>query len=89
MTCQTCRTPWTREQIQAARRAPLPALLHNRGLHLRESGAGNYRISEHPGIVIKQSYWRDPDTERGGNTIDFFETVLGMIFNQAMAAITH
>jgi len=88
MTCQARRTPWTREQIQAARRTPLPDLLHKRGLHLRESGAGNYRLSEHAGIVIKQSYWRDPDTQRGGNTIDFFEAVLGMTFNQAMEAIT-
>ncbi len=88
MTCPAHRTPWTREQIQAARRAPLPELLQQRGFHLRECGAGNYRIGEHPGIVIKQSYWREPDTGRAGNTIDFFAAVLGMTFHQAMEAIT-
>jgi hypothetical protein len=82
------RTPWTRGQIQAARRAPLPGLLQARGFHLRETGGGNYRISEHPGVVVKDSYWRESGSERGGNTIDFFEAVLGMTFNQAMEAIT-
>jgi len=46
------------------------------------------RNSEHPGIVIKQSYWREPDTGRAGNTIDFFVAVLGMTFHQAMEAVT-
>jgi len=34
------------------------------------------------------SNWRDPDSERAGNTIDFCVLVLGMTFNQAMEAIT-
>ena len=88
MTCPQHRTPWSREQIRAARRAPLPELLIARGLHLRETGAENHRIREHPGIVIKRSFWRDPGSGRAGNTIDFFTDVLGMSFNQAMEAIT-
>ena len=88
MTCPPRRTPWSRQQIQAARRASLPELLCAKGFHLRETGADNYRIGEHPGIVIKDSYWRDPTSERAGNTIDFFVAVLGMTFNQAMEAIT-
>ncbi len=81
-------TPWTKGQIQAARRASLPELLNANGFHLSETGAGNYRISEHPGIVVKDSYWRDPGSERAGNTIDFLVSVLGMSFHQAMNTIT-
>jgi len=55
---------------------------------LRETGAGNYRITEHPGIVVKRSFWREPDSDHAGNTIDFFVVVLGMSFNKAMEAIT-
>lgn len=87
MTSPVRRTPWSKEQIQAARRASLPELVQERGLHLRETGGGNYRIGELPGIVIKDSFWRDPSTERAGNTIDFCVVVLGMTFNQAMEAI--
>ena len=56
MTCPPRRTPWSRQQIQAAKRASLPELLCAKGFHLRETGADNYRIGEHPGIVIKDSY---------------------------------
>jgi hypothetical protein len=88
MTSPAHRTPWTKAQIQAARRAPLPELLQARGLHLRETGGGNYRLSEHPAVIVKDSYWRESSTERAGNTIDFCVVVLGMTFNQAMEAIT-
>lgn len=96
MTSPARRTPWTREQIQAARRASLPELLRTKGFHLRETGGGNYRIGEHPRVVVKDSYWRENGTEqaaspepcRGGNAIDFCVVVLGMSFNQAMEAIT-
>ena len=88
MTCPQRKAPWSREQIRAARRASLPELLIAHGLHLRETGDENYRISEHPGIIVKRSFWRDPDSERAGNTIDFFVSVLGMSFNQAMEEIT-
>jgi len=88
MISRPSKTRWSREQIQAARRAALPELLRARGLSLRETGAGNYRITQHPGIIVKRSFWRDPDSNRAGNAIDFFVSVLGMSFNQAMEAIT-
>lgn len=88
MTSHLCEPRWSRAQIQAARRTSLPELLLARGLSLRETGAGNYRITEHPGIVVKRSFWREPDSDRAGNAIDFFVCVLGMSFNQAMEAIT-
>ncbi len=87
MTC-THKTRWSREQIQAARRASLPELLRARGLHLSEAGAENYHIGEHPGIIVKDCFWRDPDTERAGNAIDFFVAVLGLSFAQAMEEIS-
>jgi hypothetical protein len=66
-------------------------------LHLRETGGGNYRIDEHPGIVVKDCFWRQEHSDRAGpvpareamsgNAIDFFVDVLGMSFNQAMQHI--
>ena len=88
MTCPSRRTPWSREQIRAARRASLPDLLRAAGFHLRETGAANYSIGEKPGILVKQSFWREPQTGRAGNAIDFCVAVLGMSFNQAMETIT-
>lgn len=87
MTCPQRRTPWTRGQIQAARRAPLPELLNAKGFHLCETAAGNFAIRERPGIVVKDSFWRESDTDRAGNAIDFFVHVLGMSFNDAMREI--
>ena len=88
MTCQQRKAPrWSRAQIQAARRASLPELLNARCFGLRETGAGNFAIREHPGIVVKDSFWRDSDTERAGNAIDFFVQVLGMSFHDAMREI--
>ena len=94
MISRPSKTRWSREQIQAARRASLPELLRARGFQLREAGAENYRISEHPAVVVKDCFWRSCDDEkarpvcRGGNAIDFFIYVLGMSFNEAMEEIT-
>ena len=85
---QRASSRWSSEQIRAARRTPLPPLLRARGLHLRETGAENYHIREHPDIIVKDCFWRDPHTQRAGNTIDFFVVVLGMSFTQAMKAIS-
>lgn len=79
---------WTREQIRAARLAPLVPLLQRRGLQLRERDAGNYEAAAHPGLIIKDSYWRWPERNLAGNTIDLFVQVLGMNFHDAMRAIT-
>jgi len=81
------KTKWTREQIQTARRASLPSLLRSRGLDLHETGAANYLIREYPGIIVKNSYWRGEDGDRAGNAIDFFVSVVGMSFHEAMSVI--
>ena len=79
---------WTRDQIRAARLAPLVPLLQRRGLQLIEREAGNFELPTHPGLILKESYWRWPERELAGNTIDFFVQVLGMSFHDAMRAIT-
>jgi hypothetical protein len=79
---------WTREQIRAARIAPLVPLLQRRGLPLVEREAGNHELPAHPGLLVKDSYWRWPERDLAGNAIDFCMQVLGMSFHDAMRAIT-
>jgi hypothetical protein len=80
-------TRWTREQIRAARMVPLAPLLHKRGLQLIELPAGNFELATYPGLLLKASYWRWPERDLAGNTIDFFMRVLGLSFHQAMRQI--
>ena len=79
---------WNREQIRAARLAPLAPLLQARGLPLRELEADNFESTTHPGLLLKEHYWRWPERGQAGNTIDFFVQILGMSFDQAMRQIT-
>jgi hypothetical protein len=82
------RSPrWTREQIRAARVAPLVPLLQKRGLQLIEKEAGNFELSAFPGLIVKESYWRWPQRDLAGNAIDFFVQVLNMNFHDAMRQI--
>ena len=88
---ETNRSPsprWSREQIRAARVAPLVVLLQKRGLPLVELPAGNFALATHKGLLIKDSYWRWPEQNQAGNAIDFFVQVLGLSFNSAMRQIT-
>jgi hypothetical protein len=79
---------WTREQIRAARLAPLVPLLQRRGLQLVEREAGNFELPTHPGLILKDSYWRWPQRNLAGNAIDFFMRVLGMSFHDTMRHLT-
>jgi hypothetical protein len=81
-------TRWTREQIRAARLAPLLPLLEKRGLTLVETGGGNFAVREHPGLAVKDSYWRWPEHGLQGNAIDFCTQVLRLSFHQAMRELT-
>lgn len=78
---------WTREQIRAARIAPLVPLLQQRGLQLIPREAGNYILPSYPGLIVKDSYWRWPERNLAGNTIDFHVQVLGLSFHDAMRHI--
>ena len=81
-------TRWTREQIRAARLAPLRPLLQRRGLQLIELPAGNFELAAYKGLLLKDSYWRWPQRQLAGNAIDFFVQVLGLSFHDAMRQIT-
>ncbi len=78
---------WSREQIRAARMAPLLPLLQKRGLQLLEQGGGNFLLPAFPGLILKDSYWRWPERNLAGNAIDFHVQVLGLSFQQAMQDI--
>jgi hypothetical protein len=79
---------WTREQIRAARLAPLEPPLRRRGLQLIERDAGNFESANHPGLILKESYWRWPQRGLAGNAIDFYTQILGLSFHQAMKEIS-
>lgn len=79
---------WTREQIRAARLAPLAPILEKRGLQLIPREAGNYLLPAFPGLIVKDSYWRWPERNLAGNAIDFHVQVLGLSFHDAMQQIT-
>jgi len=79
---------WSREQIRAARMAPLVPLLQQRGLQLIERPADNFELAAYKGLLLKDSYWRWPERHLAGNAIDFFVKVLGFSFNDAMRQIT-
>ena len=79
---------WTREQIRAARLAPLVPLLRKRGLQLSERPASNFELADYRGLLVKESYWRWPERNLAGNAIDFFMRVLGLTFHDAMRQIT-
>jgi len=87
VTTRSSNPRWTREQIRCARKAPLVALLQKRGLQLIEKEAGNFQLPYFPGLIVKESYWRWPNRNLAGNTIDFFVQVLGMSFHDAMCQI--
>ena len=82
------RTRWPRDQIRAARLAPLVPLLQKRGLQLIEREAGNFELPAFKGLIVKDSYWRWPERCLAGNAIDFFVHVLGLTFHDAMHEIT-
>jgi len=50
------KTRWTREQIRAARLAPLLPLLQQCGLQLIAREAGNFILPAYPGLIVKDSY---------------------------------
>lgn len=79
---------WTRQQIQAARIAPLVPLLQKRRFELIAIEADNFLLPAFPGLIVKESYWRWPQRNIAGNTIDFFVQVLNMSFHNAMREIT-
>ena len=79
---------WSREQIRAARLAPLAPLVQQHGLQLVAREAGNFSLPAYRGLIVKDSYWRWPERQLAGNAIDFHVQVLGLSFHEAMRQIT-
>lgn len=67
--------------------APLRPLLERRKLELIGREAGNFELAAHPGLTVKDSYWRWPERNLAGNSIDFCVQVLGLSFHNAMREI--
>jgi hypothetical protein len=88
MTPRSPQPRWSREQIRAARLAPLVPLLQKRGLQLVEQDAGNFTLPAYPGLIVKDSYWRWPQRNLAGNAIDFHVQILALSFHDAMRHIT-
>lgn len=66
---------------------PLAPLLLRRKLTLTERGGGNFAVTEYPGLIVKDSYWRWAERGIAGNTIDFFTKVVGITFQNTMRII--
>lgn len=88
MTTRSPQPRWSRDQIRAARLAPLAPLLQKRSFQLVPQEAGNFLLPAFPGLIVKDSYWRWPQRNLAGNAIDFFVQVLGTSFHDAMRQIT-
>ena len=88
MTTRSPQPRWSRDQIRAARLAPLVPLLQKRSLQPVEQEAGNFLLPAFPGLIVKDSYWRWPQRNLAGNAIDFHVQVLGLSFHEAMRQIT-
>ena len=88
MKTQSLSPRWTRQQIRAARLAPLVPLLQKHGLQLLERAAGNFELADYRGLLVKDGYWRWPERNLAGNAIDLFVQVLGLSFSDAMRHIT-
>jgi hypothetical protein len=83
------QTPrWSKDDIRAARMVAIAPLLEKRGMHLIESGGGNYIVRERPGLIIKDSYWRLPERNTGGNAIDLLTQIMRLGFNDAMLELS-
>ena len=88
MTTPSPQPRWSRDQIRAARLAPLPPLLPKRGIQILPRETSNFILPAYPGLIVKDSYWRWPERNLAGNAIDFFMRVLGLSFHDAMRQIT-
>jgi hypothetical protein len=86
--CPRSSGRWSPDQIRTARMVELAPLLTRRGLTLYDRNGGNWEVMQYHGLLLKASYWRWPDRNLAGNTIDFYTKVLGASFNDAMQEIT-
>ena len=80
---------WNRSDIRRSRQIQLKPVLEQLGYRLQSRPNGNYAIAGLANeIVIKDHYWHCIDAGQAGNAIDFFVTVRGVTFNEAMTLLT-
>lgn len=78
---------WSKSQIRSARKTRLQPLLIAQGRSLKELDCGNWAVESYHDLIVKDNYWLRKSTNQNGNTIDYFMTIEGMSFNQAMQVI--
>ena len=78
---------WKKNNIRKARKVELAPVLKNRGLTLVPQNDGNYIVSEHDDLVIKNWYWCWPSRNSSGNSIDYFVEIEGKSFNETMTIL--
>ena len=83
-TSSSAAVRWDREQIQRARKTPLPPLLRRRGYPLRTRPGENFLVEDHQDLVVKDCYWVWPSHQMKGNAIDFFMLVECQSFHETM-----
>ena len=55
------------DPLRTPRAAGPAARCYCQGLQLVETGGGNFRLADYPGLIVKDSYWRWPERALAGN----------------------
>jgi uncharacterized protein (UPF0262 family) len=71
-------------RIKEARQVNLVDYCEHNGFEMKHEGDGNYRITDYPGLIIKENYFTQFGTDVSGNAIDFCTRVLDMDFRSAI-----
>jgi hypothetical protein len=78
---------WTRTEIEAARAQPLAPVLAAAGYKLNPLPNGAALVRNFNGLVVRQNTWFWKQENLTGNSIDFFMTVEGKTFAEAMQVL--
>ena len=83
-TTQQSQTAWTPHDIQTARAAMLAPILVRKGYAILKLPNGAVLLRNFRGLLIHGNRWTWKSEHMYGNTLDFFITVEGKTFSQAM-----
>ncbi len=75
---------WSREDIEAARTADLAPILARNGYQITVLPNGAVLLHGFRGLIIHANRWTWKAERLFGNTLDFFVTLEGKTFTQAM-----
>jgi hypothetical protein len=75
------------EQIKMARRTNLVEFCERNGYELKPERNGDYKVTGHAGLIIKDNYFYRYSTGEKGSAIDFCMNILGMHFKDAVEAL--